>query len=79
MAEELPSGSGDAVPPAGEQVHLPGATYLPAWTAFGITLALSGLILNWVIVGIGAVIAVVAILKWIGETREDMSQLPLEH
>jgi hypothetical protein len=79
MAEQVPTPSGDGVPPAGEQVHLPGATYLPAWTAFGITLALVGVVLSWVIAGIGAVIAVVAIWKWIGETREDISQLPLEH
>ena len=79
MAEEAPTASGDGVPPAGEQVHLPGASYLPAWTAFGITIALVGVVLNWVIAGIGAVIAVVAIWKWIGETRRDISQLPLEH
>jgi len=80
MAEELPTSSGDAVTPAaGEQVHLPGATYLPAWTAFGITIALVGVILSWFIVGIGAVIAGVAILRWIREAREDISQLPLEH
>jgi hypothetical protein len=79
MAEEVPPSSGDGVPPAGEQVHLPGATYLPAWTAFGITIALVGVILSWVICAIGAVIAVAAIWKWIGETRQDISQLPLEH
>jgi hypothetical protein len=79
MAEELPPSSGDSVPPAGEQVHLPGATYLPAWTAFGITIALVGVILSWVIVGIGAAIAIVAILRWIREARDDISQLPLEH
>lgn len=69
----------DGAPPPGEQVHLPGASYLPAWTAFGITVALVGVILNWVIVGIGVVITVVVVWKWIGETREDISQLPLEH
>ena len=79
MAEDLPTASGDGAPPAGEQVHLPGATYLPAWTAFGITIALVGVILSWVIVGIGAVIAGVAVLRWIREAREDISQLPLEH
>jgi hypothetical protein len=79
MAEELPPASGDGVPPAGEQVHLPGATYLPAWTAFGITIALVGVILSWIIVGIGAAIAVVAILRWIREARDDIAQLPLEH
>ena len=79
MAEELPTPAGDGTPPAGEHVHLPGASYLPAWTALGITIALAGVILNWVIVGIGAVIAIVAILRWIREAREDISQLPLEH
>ena len=79
MAEELPPSSGEPAPAAGEQVHLPGASYLPAWTAFGITIALVGVILSWVITGIGVAIAVVAILRWIREAREDIAQLPLEH
>jgi hypothetical protein len=32
-----------------------------------------------VITGIGVVIAVVAIARWIRETREDISELPLGH
>ena len=79
MAEELPPSSGDAAPETGEHVHLPGPTYLPAWTAFGITIALVGVILSWVITAIGAAIAVVAIVRWIREARDDISQLPLEH
>ena len=79
MAEPLPPSSGDGVPPAGEQVHLPGPTYLPAWTAFGITIALVGVILSWVIVAIGAAITIVVVVRWINEAREDISQLPLEH
>ncbi len=79
MADEFQTPSGDGVPPAGEQVHLPGATYLPAWTAFGITIALVGVILSWIIVGLGAAIAGVAILRWIREAREDIARLPLEH
>jgi hypothetical protein len=79
MAEELPPSPGDSVPPAAEQVHLPGATYLPAWTAFGITIALVGVIMSWIIVGIGAAIAIVAIARWIREARDDISQLPIEH
>lgn len=79
MAEPLPPSTGDSVPPPGEQVHLPGPTYLPAWTALGITIALVGVILSWVIVAIGAAIAGVAIVRWVREAREDISQLPLEH
>lgn len=79
MAEQAPISAGNGVPPAGEQVHLPGPSYLPAWTAFGITIALVGVLLNWVIFGIGVAITVVVVIRWVGETREDMAQLPLEH
>ena len=79
MAERITTSAEDAAAEPAEQVHLPGPSYLPAWVAFGITIALVGVILSWVIVGIGAVIAVVAIARWIQETREDISQLPLEH
>ena len=69
-------------PPAddpGETIHLPGPSYLPVATAFGLTIAVVGVVLSWVIVAIGLVIAVIAIVRWIGETREEISELPLEH
>jgi hypothetical protein len=64
---------------AGEAVHLPGPSYLPAATAFGLTIAVVGVVLSWVIVGIGLVIALIAIWRWIGETRRETAELPLEH
>jgi Flp pilus assembly protein TadB len=79
MAERIAMSVEDAAPEPGEQVHLPGPSYLPAWTAFGITIALVGVILSWVIVAIGAVIAIVAIARWVRETRQDIADLPLEH
>ena len=75
MADEHDGG----LPPASEEVHLPEPSYLPALTALGITLAVTGVILSPVIVGIGLVIAVVAIVRWIRQTREEMAELPLEH
>jgi hypothetical protein len=78
MAEEVHVSE----PPAdesGETIHLPGPSYLPVATAFGLTIAVVGVVLSWVIVGIGLVIAGIAIVRWIGETREDISELPLEH
>jgi hypothetical protein len=69
----------EPAPPPGEPVHLPGPSYLPVLTAAGITFALVGVVISWVVTGIGAVIAVIAILRWIQETREDISELPLEH
>ena len=79
MAEPIDSGSGNGVPPAGEQVHMPGASYLPALTALGVTLVVTGVVINWVMFGFGVAITLVALIRWIKETREDIAQLPLEH
>jgi hypothetical protein len=76
---DAPQTPDEGVPPAGEPVHLPGPSYLPAVTALGITLALVGIVITWAITAIGVIITVVAITKWIRETREDISELPLEH
>jgi hypothetical protein len=78
MAEEVRV-SDPSAEEAGEAIHLPGPSYLPVATAFGLTIAVVGIVLSWVIVGIGLVIAVIAIWRWIGETRRETSELPLEH
>jgi len=78
MAEEVHVSDPPADEP-GETIHLPGPSYLPVATAFGLTIAIVGVVLSWVIVGIGVVIALIAIVRWIGETREEISELPLEH
>jgi type IV secretory pathway TrbD component len=48
-------------------------------TAFGLTLAVTGVVLSWILSGIGLVITVVAVWRWIRDTRRDISELPLEH
>lgn len=70
---------GDDVPPIGEEVHLPGPTLIPVVNALGITLALVGIILTPLLSVVGVVIFVWSTLRWIGDTRRDISELPLEH
>jgi hypothetical protein len=78
MADEVRVSEAEAEP-AGEAVHLPGPSYLPVLTAFGISIAVVGVVIWWVLVVIGGLIALVAIIRWIRETREEVSELPLEH
>jgi hypothetical protein len=78
MAEPLERG-GEGVPPPGEAVHLPGPSFLPAIVAAGISVAIVGIVISWVVVLIGAVPALIATGLWIRETRDDISELPLEH
>jgi hypothetical protein len=77
MAEEVEPR--EHVPPPGEAVHLPGPSYLPAITAAGVSIAVVGVVITWPLVVIGALIAGVAVFRWIRETREDISELPLGH
>jgi hypothetical protein len=79
MADDTVHPEGEPAPPSGETVHLPGPTYLPVVTAFGLTIAISGIVISYVLVGLGVVITVVALWRWIGDTRRDVSELPLEH
>ena len=78
MADEAEQTEG-TLPPPTEEIHLPGPSYLPAVVALGITIMIVGVIMTWVIVVIGALFFVPALVKWISQTREEMSQLPLEH
>jgi Flp pilus assembly protein TadB len=78
MADEIRTG-GEEAPPAGEAVHLPGPSYLPALTAAGIAIAVVSVVISWILVAVGVLIAAIAIVRWIRETREDIAELPLEH
>lgn len=70
--------NGDA-PPAGEPIHLPDPSFLPVIVAAGITIAVVGVVLNWVMVGCGLAVTVIAIVRWVGQTRREMADLPLDH
>ena len=67
------------IPPAGEEIHLPGPSLLPFLLAIGIACSVVGITLGWVFWIPGVVLSVVVIVRWIGETRRDIEELPLEH
>jgi hypothetical protein len=66
-------------PPPGEPVHLPGPTYLPVIVAAGVTLIVAGIVIQWLISVAGVLITLIAVVRWIRETREEIGELPLEH
>jgi hypothetical protein len=73
---EQPEG---ALPPPTEEIHLPDPSYLPVLVAFGLTITIVGIVLSWVVVALGLLIFLFALLRWIGQTRREMSELPLGH
>jgi hypothetical protein len=63
-------------PPAGEEIHLPGASLQPVLLAFGITIALVGVTLGIFLLISGLILTVVVIIRWIFDTRREMRALP---
>jgi hypothetical protein len=64
---------------AGEAIHLPGPSYQPVVLAFGLTLAVTGVVIFPAMSVIGLVIVLVTIWMWVRDTRREIRELPLEH
>jgi cell division protein FtsX len=63
-------------PPAGEEIHLPGASLQPILLAFGITIALVGITLGRFLLVSGLLLSIGVIIRWVADTRRDMRALP---
>jgi hypothetical protein len=63
---------------AREQIHLPGNTLVPLFTAAGIALALMGLILSWPFIAVGGAITALCVYLWIKAAAQDYGRLPRE-
>jgi hypothetical protein len=74
-----PDDIAEDAPPVAEEIHLPGPTFLPVFMAVGITLGVIGITINFIISIIGILIFLFTLVRWIRETRRDISELPLEH
>jgi hypothetical protein len=66
-------------PPVGEAVHMPAPSALPLINAAGLAFAIVSITLSWVFVLVGALIFLVTAIRWIGDTRREIAELPLEH
>lgn len=68
------------VPPAGEDIHLPGPTIKPFMCALGITLAVIGTtIFTPYVLILGLIIFLVTTYRWIQDVRRDVAALPEHH
>jgi hypothetical protein len=67
------------VPPAGEEIHIPGPSIIPFVTAIAITLIVIGTTIDWILSAIGGVIFIVTTIRWIQDTRRDVAALPEQH
>ena len=67
------------VPPAGEEIHLPGPSIQPLLLTVGITMALLGVTIFFPFVIAGVILSVWVIIAWARGARREIDELPLEH
>lgn len=66
-------------PPAGERIHLPGPSLQPVLIAVSLTMVLMGLVGLWFLTGIGTVILLAVIIRWVVEATREYRDLPAHH
>jgi hypothetical protein len=66
------------IPPAGEEIHLPGPSIQPLVLTVGITMALLGVTIFFPFVIAGVLLSLAVIVSWIRGARRDIDELPLE-
>ena len=66
-------------PPVGEEIHLPGPSLVPILNATGVSLALIGLTITWYLTVAGGILFLVTLVRWVRDTRHEISELPAEH
>ncbi len=67
------------VPPAGEELHVPGGSLQPVGLAAFITIGLVGVTIWWPLCVVGGLGALIVIVRWIREARAEMAELPVHH
>ena len=67
------------VPPAGEDIHIPGPSVQPILLAAGITTLLLGVTITVYLAIAGGLLTVGMLFAWIRGARREFEELPAEH
>jgi hypothetical protein len=68
-----------AVPPVGEEVHMPEPSVLPLINAAALAIAIVSITISWYVVAAAGIVFLVTTARWIRDVRRDIAHLPLEH
>jgi hypothetical protein len=67
------------VPPAGDEIHLPGNSAQPLVLTVGVTIALVGVTTSHWILAVGLLITVGTLVAWVRDAIRETNALPLHH
>lgn len=66
-------------PPVGDRIHLPGPSVQPVLIALALSLVLMGLVGLWFLTGIGVVLLLFVLIRWIVAATREYRDLPAHH
>ena len=67
------------VPPVGEEIHLPGGSLQPLGLTVGLTCAIVGITVGWVMWVPGVLLTLGVLIAWVRDARREFDELPAEH
>ena len=67
------------VPPAGEDIHIPGPSIQPLLLTVGITMTLLGVTISPVLLVAGLILTVAVLFAWIRGAGREFEELPADH
>jgi hypothetical protein len=68
-----------SAPPVGEEIHMPAPSGLPLINAAALAFGIVSITISWWLVAFGALVFLITTIRWVADTRHEISQLPLEH
>jgi hypothetical protein len=68
-----------SAPPTGEEIHMPAPSALPLINAAALAFAIVSITISWWLVAFGGFVFLITAIRWVADTRHEISQLPLEH
>ncbi|MDQ3742692.1 MAG: hypothetical protein M3320_02740 [Actinomycetota bacterium] len=67
------------VPPAGEDIHIPGPSVQPLLLTAGITMLLLGITISWALLVAGGLLTAGVLFAWIRGAVREFEELPADH
>ncbi len=67
------------VPPAGEEIHIPGGSLQPLLLTIGLTMILLGVTISPLLWIVGGLLTIAVLFVWIREAIDEYRHLPLDH
>ena len=79
MSDHTEEHRNGSAPPVGEEIHMPASSMIPLVNAAALAAAIVTITLSWWLVAVFTTVFLITTIRWIGDTRREIAELPLDH